>query len=308
MSRPDARQGDWPGSLVVVHNPEAGDGSQPAHLLWGVIAHAGYEPRYVSTDADWKAALAEPADLVVLIGGDGTIGAGMAQMAGRPTPIAMLPTGTANNLAKSFGVAGDARDVVRAWRRSTSVPFDVWELRAGDRRERFVEAFGGGLFGTVVAEGHDLEPPTLILGSELDRALHLLRRASDQEPTRRWVIEVDGADHSGDYIGVEVMNGRYLGPNIPFAPEATPGDGMLDVVLVEADDRPSLKERFASLGSAQISRPGIGRVVRGHRVRLVAPPDVALHLDGDTWAADGSTADDLEIAPAGTVNVLVGDH
>jgi diacylglycerol kinase family enzyme len=220
----------------------------------------------------------------------------------------MLPTGTANNLSKSAGVAGDARDVVRGWRDATSVPFDVWEVRAGSRRDRFVEAFGGGLFGTVVARGHHLEAPTLILGSELDRALHLLRRASEQEPDRRWAVEVDGADHSGDYISVEVMNGRFLGPNLPFAPQAAPGDGILDVVLVTADDRASLRDRFASLGTAQTTAPPIGHVVSGRAIRLVPPPDVALHLDGDPWTTEGSTADTLEIAPAGTVNVLLADR
>ena len=303
---PTVPDSGWPRAVLVIHNPDAGDGAHPVSLLRRVLAGAGYRPRYVSTEMAWQAALADPADLVVVIGGDGTVGGAVRLLAGRESQVALLPTGTANNLAKMLGIAGDARDVVRAWREGSVVPLDVWQVEAGTHREPFVEAMGGGLLATVIANARDLEPPTFILGNEFDRALHLLRRASEAEPSRRWEIEIDGVDHSGEYIGVEVMNGPFVGPNVPLAPDATPGDGELDVVLLREDDRASLVRRFESLATAQAPAPSSLHIARGRAVHVTPPSGVALHLDGETWDPGGREGERLRIVSAGTVRMLVG--
>jgi diacylglycerol kinase family enzyme len=253
---------------------------------------------------DWQAVLVEPADLIVLAGGDGTIGKAVGLLAGRDTPVAMLPTGTANNLAKLFGVMGDARDVVASWRERQTRPLDVWRAETDGHGESFVEAIGGGLLAAVIVRALEPDAQSLILGSGFDRALHWLRTMSEEEPSRPWGIEIDGMDHSGEYIGVEVMNGRYVGPNIPLAPDATPGDGKLDVVMLHGSDRGSLAQRFESLATAQMPAPRSLRIVRGATVRLRPQTGVALHLDGEAWTPNLTTTGWLRIASAGVVNVV----
>ena len=290
---------------MVIHNADAGDGSQPPALVRRVLDDAGYEPRYVSTHADWEAALREQVDLVVLVGGDGTVAQAIRLLGGRQVPVALLPTGTANNLAKTMGIAGDARAIVRSWRDRAIAPLDVWVAQSPAGREPFVEAVGGGLIATTIARGWELEAPSFILGSELDRALHVLRDVAQTEPARRWSVTVDGADHSGDYLGVEIMNGPSVGPNIPLAAGAEPGDGSLDVVLLREADRVALVERFRTLPSALAATHAGPSVVRGRAVTIVAPGDVELHLDGDVWPQPRPHRAPIEIDHAGVVDVLV---
>ncbi len=292
--------------LLVIHNAEAGDGSQPPALLRRVLDDAGYEPRYISTDADWGSALLDEVDLVVLVGGDGTVARAIRVLGDRKLPVALLPTGTANNLAKTMGIAGDVRDVVRSWRDGVVLPLDVWLAQAPDSREPFVEAVGGGLLATAMARGWELEAPTFILGSEFDRALHMLRIATANEPARAWGVTIDGFDHSGIYIGVEVMNGPHIGPNIPLAPDAQSGDGNLEVVLLQEPDRADLIERFGTLRDALTPAHGALRIVRGQEVRITAPGNVALHLDGDVWHQRLRREMHLEFHHAGAVDVLIG--
>lgn len=297
-----------PQNVLVIHNVHAGDASQPPSLLQGVLADAGLRARYVSAKEDWPGALDESVDVVVLIGGDGTVAHAVRLLGDQAIPVAVLPTGTANNLAKTMGIAGDARDVVAAWRDGLVVPLDIWRVSGpGQTQERFVEAIGGGIFASLMASDHELEAPTFILGGEFDRALHLLRAATRDEPARAWGVEVDGADHSGPLIGIEVMNGPLVGPNVPLAPEASHGDGRLDVVLIREQDRDGLLRRWASLPGAQSSAPGELLVVHGRDVRLRPPRGVALHIDGDSWspsAHDGEAW--YRIEPAGRVDILVG--
>lgn len=141
------------------------------------------------TGAAWGAAIGDP-DLVVMVGGDGSVAGAVRLLGGRDLPVALLPTGTANNPAKALGVAGDVRDVVGSWRDGTSVTLDVWAAVTPHGRHPFVEGVGGGLLATAIAHGWELEAPTFILGSEVDRALHLIRDAAARETERtsvdRW--------------------------------------------------------------------------------------------------------------------------
>ena len=92
---------------TLFHNPTAGGGKFTKKELMTALRLGGLEPRYVSTKSKrFKKELAEAEDLVVVAGGDGTVAKVIAQMPDRGVPVAILPLGSANNIARSFGVAG----------------------------------------------------------------------------------------------------------------------------------------------------------------------------------------------------------
>ena len=286
--------------ITLIHNADSGDASPTRASLLRLFSDAGYEVRYVSHDADWSAALKQPAEFVVAVGGDGTVGRVIAALAGRKQQVAVLPTGTANNIADWLGIAGDIRDVVRGWPTDRVLPFDVWEVTSGATTVRMVEAIGGGFFAACVARDHELEPPTYILGGPFDRALHMIRERIADEPARAWSVSLDGVDHSGWYIGVEVMNGRHIGPNVPLAADASPGDGMLDVVLMGAQHRDQLEARFDPRACQPTQS---GALIRARDARLRPPVGAALHLDGEPWRR--SHEDEfIDIRHAGVTLVL----
>ncbi|MEO8627522.1 MAG: hypothetical protein ABI612_05390 [Betaproteobacteria bacterium] len=51
---------------------------------------------------------------------------------------------------------------------------------------------------------------------------------------------LDGNDISGVYIMFQAMNIQRVGPNLFIAPDADPGDGLFDVVLLAEDERAKL--------------------------------------------------------------------
>ncbi len=59
--------------ITLIHNPTAGDEGHSASALKRMLREEGYEVSYRSTDQDWETALERPGDLVVAVGGDGTI-------------------------------------------------------------------------------------------------------------------------------------------------------------------------------------------------------------------------------------------
>ena len=92
--------------VTLIHNPDAGSddlpcGEEPVDL----IRRAGHQLVYQSSkDSHWKTALNKPADLIAVAGGDGIVGAVAKLMIGKGTPIAVLPLGTANNIAKTLNL------------------------------------------------------------------------------------------------------------------------------------------------------------------------------------------------------------
>jgi diacylglycerol kinase (ATP) len=284
--------------IALVYNPTAGGGRDVDGLV-SLLTGAGHQVRRRSTKGDWQKVLQDPGDLVVAAGGDGTIRKVALAAADRGLPIAVLPTGTANNIAKSLGMLGDARQLVASWSEAPryELSLDFGEVSASSGTDRFVEAFGGGLVADLIARGDEVESDGgHLLGRETDRALHLLADLVREAPTHGWEIMADGADRSGAYLAVEVMNIRFVGPNVPIAAEADPADGMLDLVLIGDEDRePLLAYLENRLHRASGQMPRL-RAVRAKRMTLVAPAGVRLHLDDAAWPTNRPLTDPARLA------------
>jgi diacylglycerol kinase (ATP) len=283
--------------VTLLHNPGSGDTALTAGDLEAMLSEAGYQVRYQSSRKKWPKALKDPGDLVVVAGGDGTVAKAAVQLAGTGVPLAVLPVGTANNVAKTFRIVGDAREIIAGWKHAPRQPFDVG-IASGPRGEaRFIESVGGGIFATLILQGEEeVEDSRSIVGRETDRAVHRLRQLVRNAEPRPWEIRLDDRDLSGSYIGVEAMNIRFAGPNVPLAREADPGDGLLDVVLIGEGERDALAgyltERLEHGASSFPDLP----VERGKLLHLAPPAGAPLHVDDGPWLEDEGSS-----RPAGAI-------
>ena len=110
--RADAAPVRWR-DVTLVHNPGSGDEAMALDGILALLDAAGFRVRHVPADGPWQDALTEPTDLAVALGGDGTIGQVMTWLAGQDTPVGILPSGTANNIARTLGIWGDAETIDR---------------------------------------------------------------------------------------------------------------------------------------------------------------------------------------------------
>src|SRR6185436_18057135 len=103
--------------ITLIHNADAGSANGDAGALVEMLRDAGHTVRYQAYKREgWKRALEEPADAIAVAGGDGTIGKVAKRIAGRGIPIAPLPAGTANNIARTLGLNGRPdEELVRGW-------------------------------------------------------------------------------------------------------------------------------------------------------------------------------------------------
>jgi diacylglycerol kinase (ATP) len=136
---------------LLVHNPKAGSGRPTGEELLAALDAAGFSATYCSSkDGNLDEALTHPADIVIVAGGDGTVAKIARTLKDRKTLVAILPSGTANNIARCLGIAGDAGAMVAALRGAPIERLDIGVAVGPWGTRHFVEAVGWGALAKAV--------------------------------------------------------------------------------------------------------------------------------------------------------------
>lgn len=291
--------------ITLIHNPTAGAPGQPgARQLCELIRSAGHEVRYRSSKSEgWPKVLREPADLVAVAGGDGTIGRVLRRMVGSGKPIAVLPMGTANNFSRSLGVAGmPIEQHIASWAHARAVKIDAAHVSGPWDTTHFVEGLGAGLFAWVMPKAS--RDPVLARITDPAQAvayvIRMLRKRLRRHPPMRVNAIVDGADISGDYVMFEIMNTQFIGPNLYLSPHGHAGDGLLDVVLVTEKEKEHLYDCLSRWQRHRLALPQLP-TLSARRIELqLGEHDVhvddRLHRRGDVPAAKAGSTVKVRIA------------
>jgi diacylglycerol kinase (ATP) len=294
--------------VTLLHHPRAGVEQHSAGALTALLAAAGHVVvAHASVkEPGWRAALDAHSELVVVAGGDGTVQAVFTELATSSTLVAVLPTGSANNVARTLGYRGEElADLVACWEHGTRRRYDVAAASGSNATQRFVEAIGGGIFADVLAHAEDVEADPD--GEEkLALGLRLLRNVAGAARAERWELEADGVDLSGHYLAVEAMNIREAGPNVPLARDADPGDGRLDLVCVRPEDREALLAYVEASLRKRTADPLDLPVQQAARITMRPPVGCTVHVDDELWPEESSATRSTIVATAsGTLELLI---
>ena len=256
--------------VSLVHNVTAGDREyEPADLV-ALLRDAGHQVvEFGKTKRDMARAIASNPDVVAVAGGDGTVAKAAIALSGSSVPLLILPTGTANNIARTLAAAAPVPKIVGAISSGRPVRLDLGRVSGAWGEKSFVEAVGMGFLGGLLRRGRTLRArlqrfvrnfgrPT---DKRVEGAARGVARLVERHPARYHVVRASGEDLSGEYLAVEAMNIREIGPRLPLAPRADPGDGLLDLVLVPAERRAELVDYLASLGASGAFPPVVTRRV-----------------------------------------------
>jgi diacylglycerol kinase (ATP) len=302
--------------VALVHNVTAGDREFEPKDLVGLLRDAGHEvTEFAKTKRDVRRAIASHADVLAVAGGDGTVAKAAVALRDSELPLVVLPTGTANNIARSLGVAGPVPAIIRGLPSARTVRLDIGHLSAPWGEKTFVEAAGVGFLAATLRGGRSararLKRFIKTVGRPTEKrvrgAARGIARLIGRHVARYYEVRADGENLSDEYLAVEAMNIREIGPRLPLAPHADPGDGLLDLVLVKAEDRAALVDYIASLGAAAELPPTISRRVRS---AVIAWPADDGHVDDKPWPRARDEADEdrppcVRVGLQGAISVLV---
>jgi diacylglycerol kinase (ATP) len=278
--------------VILIHNPDAGDHSQPSgDEILNLIRKAGHSVVYQSSkDVSWDKVLHDRAEIIALAGGDGLVGNATKRLVGRHLPIAILPVGTANNVANALGLTNKPlQQLISGWATARRTKFDVGVATGPWGSTCFVEGLGVGFFTNLMAEtakgNVDLDRFNAT-GAKITCALEVIRNRLQSYPASRLKVTLDDQNLSGEYVLLEVMNIRSIGPNLALAPAADPSDGLLDLVLVSKSERDQISRYLSDRIEGKSSLPGL--IVRQSRRLQLECKGLLIHIDDELWPEDGS--------------------
>ncbi len=288
--------------ICLLYSGMAGDGVSSADLR-ALIEGCGHELMHiVEKDDDLEQALDESIELVVAAGGDGTVSRVAAAAAARGLPFTVLPLGTANNIALSLGIEGSLRDLVARWRLARSVTLDLGVLHGSWGESRFIEGVGAGWIpsGIAVMDAEPV-PDNESADARLERALRRYLDVLARLKPRRWTLTIDGKALEGEFLLVEALNMRAVGPNLRLSRNVNPSDGRLSLVTAEEEHRPALA---AYLQDRLEGRDGALDLPTRRAKQIDIDGLHEIHVDDDVrhWPSMGTVS--ISIEP-GAVRVLV---
>lgn len=288
--------------ICLLHNDAAGDGASRDELRVLLEAHGHELIHIVDSDGDLQQALGDDVDLVVAAGGDGTVSRAASALHGTTRSLALLPLGTANNIASSLGIGGSLADMVARWQRAHPTALDLGIVHGSWGESRFIEGMGAGLVPSGIAT-MDAEP--IPEGESTDerirRALSRFLDIAANLKTRRWRVVIDGHESHEQLLLLEVLNMRAIGPNLRLTRSVNPSDGKLSLVTAGAEHRATL---VAYLQDRLDGRAGDLRLP----TRLVRQVEIEgldeIHVDDEVrhWPTMGTVAVGIE---PGAVRVLL---
>lgn len=249
---------------------------------------------YPGAARDLAREAAETSDMVLAVGGDGTVADVASGLIGTNVPLAIIPTGSANAVARSLGIplqpAAAARILLR--------PHATRTLDVAMTPERAVVHMAGSGYDALVMR--DAQRPLKRLARWLAYLPPAVRHLT--APLTDYRITVDGETTAVAARMVLVANGAFvLDPWLRFGNDIRPDDGILDVCIYTPPTLGATISLLLWFLLGRVGRSRHARRLRGRHVLIEATPPAPIELDGD-YA--GSTPLEMRVCPA-AIRVVV---
>ncbi|WP_018680831.1 diacylglycerol/lipid kinase family protein [Actinokineospora enzanensis] len=216
-------------------------------------------------------------DLLVVLGGDGAVHQGVQFCADHDVPLAIVPAGTGNDLARALG--------------SPMTPLAAADAVAAaivaDRRRRIDlgRLSGGPWFGSVLCAGFDSAVNERVNRMRWPHGRRRYDLAIVAElaalRSRELVVETDTERLELDATMIAIGNTGCYGGGIPVCPDADPADGLFDLTVVRRASRLDLLRILPRLRTGNhVAHPFVS-TVRARSVSLTPANGWVAYADGE---------------------------
>lgn len=218
--------------------------------------------------------VAEGVDLVVAVGGDGTVAETLTAIDGARTPVGILAGGSTNIIALELGIPADPAA-------ASALLFGEHEVVEMDAAtcngETFLHMAGAGFDSRIFDSTSRTRKQRFGWLAYIPSAAHSLRL-----PPARFRVTTDTAAFELTSPMVIVANGAgIIRPELPIYPGIVYDDGLLDLIAVTATAPSDIASVLARFASRRMDRSPHILHARSRWVGIEADPVMPIQLDGN---------------------------
>jgi YegS/Rv2252/BmrU family lipid kinase len=251
-----------------------------------------------------REAALDGAELLVVVGGDGSVNEvanGLAGL-GRQPEVAVVPRGTGWDFSRTFGIPRRIDDAVQVALEGDVRTIDLgrasyraWD--GSDATASFANVASAGMSGAIAKRANET---TKALGGKASYLWATFAVFSGWAATEIEVA-VDGERRSGPMFDVVVANGRFFGGGLEICPDAEPDDGLFDVLTIgDVTKRDLVMTMPKMYRGTHLPHPK-AELLRGSSVTVTSETPLPIELDGEQ---PGTTPVTFEVA-AGALRLRV---
>jgi len=212
-------------------------------------------------------------DIIVAVGGDGTINEVAGKVMQAQKTLGVLPFGSGNGLARFLKIP---MNTVKA----------IQVINTGKVRVIDTGTFNGKSFFNMAGMGFDARISAVFAGHKT-RGLSGYAKLALKEATsyraQTYHIYIDGQEYVRRAFVISFANSSQYGNNAHIAPTASVTDGLLDVCIVNAFPLYKLPVLAYEMMMAKTDRSTIVEIIKGKQIRIVRSMEDAIHIDGEPF-------------------------
>jgi len=289
-------------NILFIINPISG-GKKKTNLPTLIDRHLNKEkfaPVYTFTEyAGHAAELAEEAgqkdfDIIVAVGGDGTINEVAGQLVHSKKTLAIIPFGSGNGLARFLQVPLKAKKAIELINTGVTKTIDTAELN-------------GKKFFNMAGIGFDAHLSSVFAGNQkrgLKSYVELGIKEIINYKSQPYQIEIDGKVYERNAFAISIANSSQYGNNVYISPKSSLTDGYLDVCIIHPITFFKLMALSYQMITAKTHQSKLVTIIRGQNIRITRRASDAVHLDGEPLQLGQSL--EIKVVPA-SLNVLVAE-
>ncbi|MES2278295.1 MAG: diacylglycerol kinase family protein [Bacteroidota bacterium] len=264
--------------ILFIINPVSGGKKKDAvpGLIQQHLDSAKYEYAIVYTTgvAHGRKLAAEAAgeyDVVVAVGGDGTVNEIASALIGTNTVLGVIPFGSGNGLSRFLSIP---MDIVGAIKNINNARVET--IDAGQLNGKYFFNMAGMGFDAHISE---------VFSHDKKRGFGAYIKSSFKEITNykseTYQLDIDGKAYTKQAFMLSFANSSQYGNNAHISPYASVQDGLLDVCVV----KPFPLYMFIVMGLRMFTKTTEGskyvEIIRGKQITVKREKEGPIHLDGE---------------------------
>lgn len=210
-------------------------------------------------------------DIVVAVGGDGTVNEVGSGLIGGHAALGIIPCGSGNGLARELEIPLRTASAVDVINEAEIRTIDI--LHVGD----YISL-------NVAGVGFDAYISHLFANKKVRGPLQYMNLIAKEYPRYKpddYILNIDGNIYKRTAFLISFANSSQWGNDIHIAPNASMDDGLMDVCIVSEFPNMAIPSLVISLLSQSIDTNKYDEMIRTKEVELLNDTQVMGHVDGE---------------------------